>query len=611
MDETLPAPTGTVVQDTLRDKLSGIFVSMEKNLNLQTQTLQGMYKLQQDSFIMEKNKMEDDRRAERFAKDEDAIAPTSQKPERINTDVDGVSVGSSVGDLIKDVINGLSVSNLVKGVGVAILGTVVKGYIEKWIESAFGDDTDGDGEGDKMPEGIRKTLLDALLTGGTLGAIGRIFGKRIGALAAGAGFFYELSQDAIQSFNSAFGTNLDPEFWGMIGGVIAGALALRLPGIISAAMANGLRGMRVPNPFSRNPAAPRPGAGGDIKTNSGRTIPQRNWTREMVDGEERFRYKNGNLAPKGSSVETSMREAYQRDQRLLRDLERDSSRTGRALRNLAKFAKVNAAIGAIISVPRLYEIYTAEDLSQEEKHRYIASELGALGGGILGGAIGALGGSVVPGLGTFIGGAIGGAVGSFYGEQLASYAADLLLGDGNAEFDPDAAKIGQFYDEAAGSEGGAFTARPTMSGMEGDFAKADWDARFSGYLDPETGAVLENAAIPERPSEDENYGLNAAAWDRQWKAIQAAAQEGTNLAPNMAFNQTIPQPEYNEAELADMTNRYLQDLDLKNAESGSGVVAVDNSENVGQVVHNDNRSNNYFITNSSSGRVESSLQPFF
>lgn len=605
--------SGEVMQDSLRDKLSSIFVSMEKNLNIQTQTLSGMYKLQQDSFIMEKNRIEDQARAERFARDEDGVGETTrQTPEVVKPEIDGEKTGSAISDLVTDVIKGMSVGNLLKGVGIVLVSDAVKGYIEQLITNAFGSDTDGDGQNDTPPEGVRKTLLDALFTSVTLGAIGRLFGKRIAGIAAVAGFTFSIAEDAIEAMNNAFGTELDSTFWGGIATIIAGALSLRLPGIIGRALGAGLASMRVPNPFTRNPLQTRPGVGARpaITTPGGATIPDRNFTREMVDGQERFRSnRTGNLL--AGNAENVARQTYQRDQDLMRQLEGDTSRTGQMLRKFARFAKVNAVVGGLISLPYIYDIIQS-DMAREEKIAALANELGALGGGILGGAVGALGGSVVPGLGTFIGGLMGGAVGSFYGAELANYVAGLML-DGSATFNPDAAAIGETFDNSYAGTGDttAFVPRPTESGQAGDYARADWDARFSGYLDPSTGSVMEGAVIPERPDESSNYGLDAIAWDRQWRAMQDAIQTptpGTNL-PSSAYPIGLLQPQ-DDAELMARTQAYLDQIAAEDNQGPMQVTVVDGGENVGQVKYEDNRSTNYFISGGTAS-AEKSLSPFF
>ena len=60
----------------LRDKLGGLFLSMEKNLSLQTKTLDGMYKLQIQRYTEDKDRYNDEARKERLASDvSDAVAP--------------------------------------------------------------------------------------------------------------------------------------------------------------------------------------------------------------------------------------------------------------------------------------------------------------------------------------------------------------------------------------------------------------------------------------------------------------------------------------------------------------------------------------------------------
>jgi len=70
--------------------------------------------------------------------------------------------------------------------------------------------------------------------------------------------------------------------------------------------------------------------------------------------------------------------------------------------------------------------------------------------------------------------------------------------------------------------------RPTESGVQGDYAKAAWDALYDGYLDPATGNVIEGGKVPARPAAPTPQQLqggspdNTTIWDRRWAATHNA-----------------------------------------------------------------------------------------
>ena len=426
--------------DMLREKLGGLFLSMEKNLSVQTDTLKGMYKLQKTAYSEERETRRDSERSERLKTEAVEEAANQNAPQTPQIDEEKTKNGVAGGllGLLGNVFRGLNIGTIIgligKGALYATVAGLVHGFVETTIEDLFeklGLET-GDGT-------VASTFADNLGTAAAWGVIGAFFGRRIALLLPGAFLGYQLGKAAVEKFNDIFGTNLDPEFWGYIGGAIGGLLALRLPGLILGAIAAGIAKLRLPPIFpDPDDINVRPGTpGANQRPQSNTPSAQRSSLLSKLSTED--------LGKSGitRTIDDAGRQQYQRNGRIM-----SSSDLNDAVDEIleAKRGKVNARIGGLMKVLgglgmaysayRLYEI-SASDMSPDDKAKAYSSEFGALFGGIGGAAIAAAllgaGGSAIPGYGTVAGMLAGGVAGGFAGSWLAGNLADWAIGGNSPE----------------------------------------------------------------------------------------------------------------------------------------------------------------------------------
>lgn len=421
--------------DMLREKLGGLFLSMEKNLSVQTDTLKGMYKLQKTAYSEERETRRDNERSERLKTEAVEEAANQNAPQTPQIDEEKAKSGAAGGllGLLGNVFRGLSIPKIIgligKGVLYATVAGLVQGFVETTIEDLFaklGLET-GDGT-------VASTFAENLGSAAAWGVIGSFFGRRIALLLPGAFLGYKLGSAAVEKFNEMFGTNLDPEFWGYIGGAIGGLLALRLPGLILGAIAAGIAKLRLPPIFpdpddvNTRPGTPRP----NQRPQSNNPAAQR--ARFLADLSDK------DLADRNITRTTDQagRQQYQRNGRIM-----SSNDLNEAVDEIldAKRARVNGRIGGLMKVLgalglawsayRVYEIYES-DKTPDEKAQAYSEEFGGLFGGIGGAAIAAgllgLAGSAIPGWGNVAGMLAGGIAGGFAGSWLAGNIAQWAIG---------------------------------------------------------------------------------------------------------------------------------------------------------------------------------------
>ena len=596
------------MQESLRDKLTGVFVSMEKNLSLQTKTLQGMYRIQKDSFIMEKNRIDDQNRAERFAKNEDAPvtgAPAVQTPEPVRKQEDPKVDGATLGSILTGALGGIlrSLPSLILPfIGRVAIGSAIAGFVEGSILAALGA-TEGDGT-------WKSQLAKALGTASLMGVIGSLFGKRAALIFAAGGFMYELAAANEGALNEAFNSELSPEFWGMIGGGIGIALAAVLPGLIFRSVAAGLARLRIPpiippgaNPNGQPPRVTQPGA-----VQQPRTTP-RNFRVETRDGVTRYISNKSNEALRGAAAQTAARYAAM-DAAAQQSIMQRAAAAFPGFRNLLK---ANALIGGLISLPYIASILMDETLDSNQRLQLLAEEIGMLGGGVLGATAGAVGASMIPGVnlgwGQIAGAVGGGIIGSFAGGALAEYIAGQLLGNDVSFDDAQKAEINALARESTTSRAGVANDTPLLT-EQASLVPMRVEAK------PE----LTGSGQGKRPS------ITARAnWDRQYGALYDEAgnlrQEFRNdydRLVNAIINTPTTQPSTPELETPpleispNMTQEeILRVMQEYNPSSGpQAVTIVGGGDSVGTVRYQDNRSTNYFISNTNQS-IENSLAPFF
>ena len=114
--------------------------------------------------------------------------------------------------------------------------------------------------------------------------------------------------------------------------------------------------------------------------------------------------------------------------------------------------------------------------------------------------------------------------------------------EGGAEGGEEGGEEGQPQDPVGGEPDaqGNVQPRPTESGVQGDYARAAWDALYDGYADPQTGRKLPNGRVPARPQAPTADQLaqgapnNQSAWDQRWAETHNA--DGTPKAADSAAN---------------------------------------------------------------------------
>ena len=108
----------------------------------------------------------------------------------------------------------------------------------------------------------------------------------------------------------------------------------------------------------------------------------------------------------------------------------DNTRFGGALSKLLKALSVVGVVFTAIDLYNLYEIYTDDTLSDDDRVHQSGPIIGRMLGGWGGAVIGALGGGAVAGpWGAFFGGVAGGITGSVSGHIIGEVVAEYIVGD--------------------------------------------------------------------------------------------------------------------------------------------------------------------------------------
>ena len=431
----------------LRDKLGGLFLSMEKNLSLQTKTLDGMYKLQIQRYTEDKDRYNDEARKERLASDvSDAVAPQTPEVKNNNnndSDNDDEQTANSIGQLLSTVIGGLSIAGIVKtmvGLGWrTLIATAIGNFVQKSIENFFDDPATEENEGE---QGWKATFAESLGSAATWGFIGSMFGRRLALAGAVIGALIPFGADMVEGFNNMFGTELDPVFWGNIAAGIGGLLAIYLPGMIFRAVSAGISRMRLPpitpDDMDNTSGGTRGNAkGAGIRANVLQNLPDdqlrsRGIIRTLNDQTGRYSY---NYAQGSGRSGTVSNEALTE---LLDEItdknnldEKISSVNNPKLRMLMRGL---AIAGYAYSAYQLWQIWSG----QGDYANYSTAEKTEASGGVVGGLLGGIGGAALAGAiigafgtsigpwgtvaGLLAGGALGGFAGSWLGGEMASFA---------------------------------------------------------------------------------------------------------------------------------------------------------------------------------------------
>lgn len=326
-------------------KFEGLFTSMERQLVMQTSFMESMYNIavEEREDRKDRENLLDVMRKEEFSFQgpEDAKLPSPKER-------DAASALSSFFGLIPGILSSISLSGigslLVTGGLIGLVAPAIGDFVEGLTKKALDDISI---MGFELPEGFASGLSSALgdaTQWGVIGKlVGRIFGKKIGALVTGTGFIFEqvnkyLDPDQNGAIESGFLEGFNPDAIAGIGAALSAALALALPKLISRSLPGILGGLALPAITPPN-------------------TPQLGPTKEKV-----------------------------------------TASPGRGL-NLKSLGKAGAGAGILFG---LLELSETGDLGVAA-----ASGTGATVGGIVGGVIGSLGGPIGTAIGAAIGSTIG------------------------------------------------------------------------------------------------------------------------------------------------------------------------------------------------------------
>lgn len=350
-------------------KFEGLFMSMERQLVMQTSFMESMYNLaieeredrKERENILDTMRKEEPGRGSAFENFEDVPTP------RVNESAVSSAFSSFLG-LIPGILGSISLAGigatLLKGGFALAIAPAVGNFVEGLINQAL---TDFD-----LPEGFTSTVSGLIGDAAQWTLLGGMIGGKIGKIFGATGFVYEqlnkwLDPDQDGTIKEGFLKGWNPDNLSLIGAATATALGLALPKLISKSLPGILGGMALPAIVPQTGAAqPKAGPGPRV-------------TPSIAGGA-------GGPAPRVTP-----------------------SITGGGI-SLKTIAKGGAAFGVISAAAELAE---TGDLGMAA-----ASGTGATVGGIVGGAVGSLGGPI----GTAIGAAIGSAIGDYLGREALEYA---------------------------------------------------------------------------------------------------------------------------------------------------------------------------------------------
>ncbi len=324
-------------------KFEGLFMSMERQLVMQTSFMESMYNLaieeredrKERQNILDTMRKEEPGRGSAFEDLADAPTP------RVNESAVGSAFSSFLG-LIPGILGSISLAGigatLLKGGFALAIAPAVGNFVEGLIKQAL---TDFD-----LPEGFTNTVSGLIGDAAQWTTLGKMIGGKFGKIFGATGFIYTqlnkwLDPDQDGTIEEGFLSGFGADTVSLIGAATATALGLALPKLISKSLPGILGSMALPEILPQTGAAqPKAGPGPRV-------------TPSITGG--------------GISLKT--------------------------------IAKGGAAFGVISAAAELAE---TGDLGMAA-----ASGTGATVGGIIGGAVGSLGGPIGTAIGSAIGSAIG------------------------------------------------------------------------------------------------------------------------------------------------------------------------------------------------------------
>jgi hypothetical protein len=140
------------------------------------------------------------------------------------------SISGGVGSLLGDAKGAFSLDGLIKGGLLLFMAPLIAEFIKDFVTRSF--------ENLEFESEFSDSFASALGSAGFFGAIGLIFGRRLGALLAIGGFienFFDLGKN-VQALLEGIGVKLGDGTAKAIGVAIGAALALALPRLIGKAM---------------------------------------------------------------------------------------------------------------------------------------------------------------------------------------------------------------------------------------------------------------------------------------------------------------------------------------------------------------------------------------
>lgn len=518
-------------------KFEGVFDSISTTLVEQTSVLRSMYNLDLKKLEFDKEAKKDAARDRVLKVDEAAVQTETQSNNNNNntnssfSDAGSSNLASGLATLVGGALGGISVAGLgalvVKGGFLALVAPKIGQFISGAINETLDKFNPPDKKGDATDE-FNKSISDGLGDAFTYGFIGRLFGKRVAAIAAAGGFVKSFSDEIIKKFGNEdkvikqFGMEFDEKAVSNILAAIGAAIALVTPMVIRKALpkflSRGLASSAVVGSVAAAAALDKDGK---------RVSPKpRNFTQKgtHADGSPRlFDSKGKEMAPNTSQYKAS-KLAYDQDQDLMSRLRKSKYR---------KLTKLSGIIGSVVGMGYLASILLNENLDDNEKIELIGSELGAIFGGAGGAALGAAAGVALgftSGPGMILTGLGGGIAGAFAGDWLGNQIAAGIVGM-KSDFDELPADIENSIMMPTGKDKPVTVApRPTTenSGKSGRNLRPlqqDWDRLFGESYNP-SGFMKPELLMPPTPSATPTFGPDQVI-DRQRRLQSLESNAGT------------------------------------------------------------------------------------
>lgn len=435
--------------DVLRNKLGDLFVSMERNLSVQTNTLSNMYKLQVTESAYTREKDKDAAREKLTAIKESAqeeASPEAQTPE-VQEKKQESMFASALLQGLRGVLSSLSLKGLLR----LPFRVLMASFLERAVEKAL---TEMD---------VDPAFADSIGNGVWWATLGSAFGWRVAAIFGLGRLGYDGGAAIARWFNDTemakgLGLVLNEEWSGMVGAAIGGIIALILPGLIMTAVRGAIARIGVGAAttailgalgLGANAAT---GAAGDVNGRNSRAgrlgildqltdeeIRNKGFVRE---GPGQYRAAGGDAARAARNAAGLMQDAgsYISNNNLgqFADDVASARATSAGLtagsKALSMLMRGLIAAGFAYSAYRVYTIYNDTEMNPAQKTEAISGEVGGLLGGIggaaLAGALMAAFGTSVGPWGTAAGLLAGGVAGAFAGEWLSEQVAGAVMGTG-------------------------------------------------------------------------------------------------------------------------------------------------------------------------------------